>query len=228
MTQFKSKEKYQEWKNSLTAERKNKSKVTQQVTPPDATPPSSNRIAIRTFLCIVIVIILGVVGYFSYIAYEQRKTQQALKADLQVVVQKFRELKSGLSVGLNKPSYNDKLVTIRIELDKFENTHKGMLKEQLVNAVMLLEQAFQTYSDGKEAWGEDYNISLTNWKGDYFRWAVDTLQKYPLLKEKIRKHDYESEGSTYIIQEIYRSDYKDVIWAYADSYVQKAEALMSN
>jgi len=184
-------------------------------------------------LLLILIILLAVVGllfvgYQKYAQETERKerirAQEQQKEELRHVIQQFKDIESALKVGLNNLQYNERLVNIRIEMDKFTNKYKATGEESIITSLQLLEQVFQAYADGKDAWGDDYKISLTNWQGKLFPYAEKWLQKYPLLKEKIRTHDYTTEGSTYLIQEIFRSDYRDIIWAYAADYTRKAEA----
>lgn len=226
MPDFKNKEEYEKWKAQRHEQGQAQNNRPQGgfVTPAHVpTPSTAKKPLIRVTLISLLLIVLGVSLYVGYLKYEKNKAQEARKKELRLVIQKFREIESALTVGLNKLSYNDRLVNIRIEMDKFENTHKRTVEQQLVESLMFLEKAFEAYNDGKEAWGEDYKISLTNWQGNFFPWAAERLQKYPLLNDKIRKHDFYIDGSTYIIQEIFRNDYGDIIWAYAADYTRKAE-----
>jgi hypothetical protein len=289
MPEFKSKEEYEKWKAQRHGQKQAQNNRPQgDFTPPtDITTPSTvKKPLFRVSLIFILLIVLGVSLYGGYLKYEKTQTQQIPKKELPLVIQKFRELESALTVSLNQMSYNDRLINIRIELDKFENAHKGTVEQQLIEGMLLLEKAFQAYSDGKNAWGQD-DIALTNWKGESFSWVDNLIQKYPLIKNKIKTHNFYiskkaeihdtfhdllsekdmerligdtldvqimntkerlaaakneavgaantgvtemrneggSEISTYTIQEISRSAYKDIVWAYASDYTKKAELL---
>jgi hypothetical protein len=236
MPNFKDKEEYEKWKvqRSLPETAKDKTSqngVEQQISSSSKTKQQGLRFSLITILLIIVVGLLFI-GYQKYESYkkqeiekkEQIKAQEIRREELHHVIQQFKDLESALKVGLSKFQYNERLVNIRIELDKFENKHKAAGEQPIITSLLLLEKAFQAYEDGKDAWGDDYKISLTNWQGKLFPTYDELLEKYPLLKDKIRRHDYTAEGSTYLIQEIFRSDYRNIVWAYAADYTRKAES----
>lgn len=83
-------------------------------------------------LLLILIILLAVVGllfvgYQKYAQETERKerirAQEQQKEELRHVIQQFKDIESALKVGLNNLQYNERLVNIRIEMDKFTNKY---------------------------------------------------------------------------------------------------------
>lgn len=230
MPEFKNKEEYEKWKTEkVKAGKENQDKAPQEIPVRTTNVKQSSEIK-KAIVWTLATIVLLAVGYFGYQYYAGHKQ----KKDLRIIIQKFKELGSALSVGLNEHDYNERLINIKIEMDKFNDAHKYSIfsKHDDTNKIMeLLEKAFQAYNDGKSSWGDNF-IELT-YGGKYSHWAEKMVEKYPLLQDKIMVKIPLSAYGTGTLKEgdtvdvrIYRTDFKDIVWSYAADYIKDAESLL--